>query len=800
MQNAPIWCNLKTALKITVGAYVLIGAVTQVSAQTVENAASANVGQASKKVHEDSSKGPSSETDDQSDITVTGTHIVGADTASPTYRYSQEDIQKAGQADLGEFIRSLPYNFSGGQNPGVMQGTVGITNANGTNASAPNLRGLGPDATLTLLNGHRLPYNGIFQSIDISAIPLAAVSNVQIVPDGASAIYGSDAVGGVVNIMLKRDFEGIETSARIGTTTQGGGFDQQYDLTAGTIWTNGGIMVAGQYQRQNPVLGSQREFTADLPRPADLLAKSNQYSLLVTAHQQVGDLVELSVDGHYNHRRSYTRFAPPADYVRYDNQSTDESFAVTPMVTVRFPANWTITVSGTYGKDDNDSRSGTILLPQGDSSYSTSCNCNETRAAELGASGALAVLPGGPIELAFGGGYREDTFRAISRDTGTSSTGGTRRNYYAYGEINVPLVSASNAKSGIERLVVTGAARYEHYNDFGSVTTPKLGLIYSPLVGLAIKGSWGKSFKAPTLVQLFQSSSVYLYPANWMGAPDLPASAAVIMPYGGNPNLRPERSDNWSVSADFDPVAIRGLHLSVSYFEVKYRDRVIQPINISTALSDPQFSDFISYNPDLAAQNKIIQGTIDFENLTPVPYDPANVIAVAEDRYINAARQNIRGIDVSGEYKFKAAGGDLSISGFASWLESSQKISPSTPESQLAGVIFNPPHFRARASAAWNSEWFRSAAYINYLGPVRDNRTQPNVDGADMVTIDLALGVALRTGAGPDRDADISLTVQNLLDKDPPFLQSTAANFAKFDSTNYSSLGRIISVTIRKKW
>src|SRR3546814_5220261 len=75
----------------------------------------------------------------------------------------------------------------------------GLANGNLDSSSQLNLRGLGPDATLTLLNGHRLPYGGAFAGIDISAIPVAAVERLEIVPDGASAQYGSDAVAGVAN-------------------------------------------------------------------------------------------------------------------------------------------------------------------------------------------------------------------------------------------------------------------------------------------------------------------------------------------------------------------------------------------------------------------------------------------------------------------------------------------------------------------------------------------------------------------------------------------------------------------------
>lgn len=155
------------------------------------------------------------------DIVVTGTRIRGALPSSPTITQTQEQIRNSGITNLGDYVRSLPQGFSGGQNPGVVFGVTGETNQNLSSASSINLRGLGQDATLTLLNGHRLAFNGAQQAIDISAIPLAAVDRIEIITDGASAIYGSDAVGGVANVLLKRSYDGISTTARFGVHRRG---------------------------------------------------------------------------------------------------------------------------------------------------------------------------------------------------------------------------------------------------------------------------------------------------------------------------------------------------------------------------------------------------------------------------------------------------------------------------------------------------------------------------------------------------------------------------------------------------
>jgi outer membrane receptor for ferrienterochelin and colicin len=197
------------------------------------------------------------------DIVVTGSRVRGAPSISPMTTVNREDAERSGQSDLGQVIRDLPQNFSGGQNPTIAGGGQGgFTNVSAS--STINLRGLGPDATLTLFNGHRVAFDAISQGIDISAIPLAAIERVDIVADGASALYGSDAVAGVANIILRRDFDGLTTSARLGTATDGGAVTQQYDAVTGRKWQTGGLMTAVDYQRSTQITAGQRSYTANI--------------------------------------------------------------------------------------------------------------------------------------------------------------------------------------------------------------------------------------------------------------------------------------------------------------------------------------------------------------------------------------------------------------------------------------------------------------------------------------------------------------------------------------------------------
>jgi iron complex outermembrane recepter protein len=186
------------------------------------------------------------------EVVVTGTHIRGFSPASPLIVLTSTDIANSGLSTSGEVLRNLPQSFAGGQ-----QSTIGANGAgpwqnlsNFNNSDSANLRGFGSDSTLVLINGLRASVTGFQGSVDISAIPLAAIDHIEIVTDGASALYGSDAVGGVVNFILKKDYSGADTSAEVGYPTDGGGVSQRYGQLLGTSWGSGSAILTYQYRDQ----------------------------------------------------------------------------------------------------------------------------------------------------------------------------------------------------------------------------------------------------------------------------------------------------------------------------------------------------------------------------------------------------------------------------------------------------------------------------------------------------------------------------------------------------------------------
>lgn len=212
--------------------------------------------------------GPSSKADEASNtIIVTGTNIRGgASVGSRLDVFTAQDINDAGYATLNQFMQTYAQNFPGGNSEDTFDRQ---SQGNFTRGAGINLRGLGNNSTLVLINGRRLPSSGLDTSFaDVSNIPAAAIERIEILTDGGSAIYGTDAIAGVVNILLKRDYEGAETRARFGTVTKGSLQEYQFSQTAGAHWSDGRGLVVYEYYRREPLDRTDRSFTgnADLRR------------------------------------------------------------------------------------------------------------------------------------------------------------------------------------------------------------------------------------------------------------------------------------------------------------------------------------------------------------------------------------------------------------------------------------------------------------------------------------------------------------------------------------------------------
>ncbi|SUW17014.1 TonB-dependent receptor [Brevundimonas diminuta] len=270
------------------------------------------------------------------DVVVTGTLLRGpGDTPSPVTVIRRDDLDRTGRATIADALASLPQNYAGSGTPTTALVGSDPMQSNSGLATGVNLRGLGPDSTLVLVNGRRMAgAGGRGDFADVSAVPTAAVERVDVLLDGASALYGADAVGGVVNIILRRDFDGQESRLRIGAS-RGGGESVIAAHTIGRTWSTGQALLSYEFERQNALSTMDRAYTA------------------------TGDLRPF---GGTDHR---TYYGAPGNIVRFDNATSAyvATHAIRPGADglARSPADF---VAGEQNYDNT--RVGAALVPEFD--------------------------------------------------------------------------------------------------------------------------------------------------------------------------------------------------------------------------------------------------------------------------------------------------------------------------------------------------------------------------------------------------------------------------------------------------
>lgn len=191
-------------------------------------------------------------------IEVTGSRIPRADveTAQPIITLSREQIQNQGFTSVADILQNLTSSGS----PAISRADA-LASGENVGGYYIDLRNLGAQRTLVLVNGKRL---GITTSglQDLSQIPVSAIQRIEVLKDGASAIYGSDAIAGVVNVITRRNFDGAEANVYLGSFDQGDGFRQSYDVTLGASGERASVTLSAEYTKEDPVFARDRWFSA----------------------------------------------------------------------------------------------------------------------------------------------------------------------------------------------------------------------------------------------------------------------------------------------------------------------------------------------------------------------------------------------------------------------------------------------------------------------------------------------------------------------------------------------------------
>jgi iron complex outermembrane receptor protein len=851
-------------------------------------------------------------------IVVTGTRIRGrAPAGASVITIDRSAITQSGYATTQQILQALPQNFGGGPNETTSITGRGNAEANATSGSAVNLRGLGPSSTLVLLDGERVAMAGISgRFVDISLIPTSVIERIEVLADGASALYGSDAVAGVVNIVPRKNFKGLELSGRAGLSNGFG--EAQLSGLLGVGGSRAHLVIGYEYYRRSALATADRPFfsedlrryglgdyrsaasipgtilaadgsayaipagqngtaltaaqlrpgpgaTSDVWAGADALPSQQRHALYAAARFAPSDGLEFYAQGLFA-RRTYTKRERAGWNTVYATVPVTNPFYVDPIgtgepVTVVYDFRkevgierthgssrglsgtgglrwssgpWQVDFHMSYGEQDEFTYYGNLVnsarldAALADTNPATALNLFGAGTAnnpatiaylrgsdsfsnhfavftqQLRADGPLFDLGAGAVRLAVGAehrreryfdnGERDDVFN-LQPVTYPRFLDAVRQVVAGYAELSVPLSAPGGRGPGIGALDVSAAIRGEHYNDFGDTLNPKLGLSWSPAALVRLRGAFGTSFRAPSFQDLRQDAatkSYFAYPIPDPASPTGTTNALILI--GNKPGMGPERATSWTAGVDFRPMAQRGLRAQLTYFNIRYRDRIANPgaALMTFFINRSVYAPIITDNPDPAVVAAYFASPYytHYNSLTP-----ADVTAVIDAQKQNLAEQRQQGLDFDVGYRTPLLGGQGEVGVRGTWLLGyTQKFTSSSPAANLVGTIGNPTDLRLRGWLQFETGRFSTALFANYInGYTNDSKLVARPVGS-WTTLDLQLGYRL----GAFR---VALSATNLLDTDPPLTPyGLTTTTIGFDLENASPLGRVFGLQVTRQW
>jgi iron complex outermembrane receptor protein len=595
------------------------------------------------------------------EVIVTGTRVQGLkaeDSLAPVQIIGSDALNKVGEFDLSEgLLQTVPsFNFGAGASNGDL----------GALFSYARLRGLSPNDTLVLIDGKRrhgtanmVVDGGQYQGAtgaDLSLIPLAAIDHVEVLTDGAAAQYGTDAIAGVINIILKHDDHG-------GLLTATGGQYYSHEGNTGDATVNFGLAPI-----ENSFLNITAEVKihghSDTIGPDPLIINHDGYDnvgqfpqvvnvpgypyvqggagdplyrlalLTYNSGFNLNDALELYSFGTFGYRnaQAYQNYRPPnvipqvwpngfnpiEAIVEYD-------FAETGGVKGKV-AGWNYDLSLTYGSDNDQVNVDTSANPDLYQTYGftpTDFHVGGFVATQLTTNLDLShefdVGLAAPLNLAFGAEARHETYEVEVGDPASRFEGGsasypgftltdqgehTRSNEAGYVDV---------ALTPIENLKLDGAGRFEHYSDFGDTTTGKLTARYDFSPEIALRGTVSNGFRAPTLAEEHYSATNVGPGIAFVQLPPNSVGASLI----GVDGLKPEKSTNYSLGLVLHPLP--NMTATIDAYQISIKDRIVGSGNVfgagdPTGVNSPNVIAAIEANGDVVNPNNFFTGINVFNN------------------------------------------------------------------------------------------------------------------------------------------------------------------------------------------
>ncbi|MBX3736929.1 MAG: TonB-dependent receptor [Candidatus Didemnitutus sp.] len=857
---------------------------------------------------------------------VTGSYLPAAanSVAIPVISIDRNSIENSGNSsDVLEILRKTAPQFNGNANLGSGNANIGGGSTNGGSQLA-----LRNTNTLVLVNGRRVAYapvgaSGGFQFVDVNLIPVAAVERIEVLADGASAIYGTDAVAGVVNIILRSDYNGFEAGGRYGwATSQGHAAERSAYIVGGVSNGKTSFTMSAEWIKDDPIFAYERPYSAvtfgsptfagsvnigsdfyylndSLGAPAVVgggrspaaLVAAGVYSGPRSAGQQfelfnlsryvtqklgnqrhaftgafehkVTDTFSIFGDLLYSNTRTASQingqplnigsvpagqFGNPFDVavtprnrlVDHPRQFFNDTTGIRGVVGLRgqLTPEWKWEAAANYNRITQDYKNPGVIN-----------NTNLIAAVEAGAfnlfarnndpaaygpfnivgtasggfvstlvnydakvTGTLFQVPAGNVDVAVGGEIRREK---LTGDADPLSIPDAQGNIGWNGAVSLsPFTADRDVKSifteirvpvlanapGAHLLELSGALRYEKYSDTSDPTVPKITVRYLPFNDeFALRGTYSKSFTAPTLYNLFGPAGIGF------------TSAFTLDPHDGsdpidnyqtnyqstsNPNLDPAKSRNYTAGFVYSPKNLKGFALSVDYWNIKQTGliaayggaRILQSVeDLGTA--SPYY-------------DRVRIGSFTGAHVT----GPGQISAgVPDDIYVtdslvNLAAVKLDGFDVTAKYRWDT--GTWGAFNFQSnvGIYNSYKVSffPGEDPEETAGHSSNfngtVPRWQTYTSADY--KWNNWGAFlgVRYLPSVTDNEDGAHV--GSFYTLDASVSYAFDRSWKYLGGARVTFGVNNAFNRFGP-LDPTVNTDANVDVATYGSTGRLLYVDLR---
>jgi iron complex outermembrane receptor protein len=753
--------------------------------------------------------------DQLEEVVVTGTHIRGAaPIGAPITIIDSADIAQSGYTTTEQLIQSLPGDFRGGAaGASADQRLSSGVNAtfNSSYGSGVNLRGLGSTATLVLVNGHRVASSGSGYFTDISTIPISAIDHIDVLTDGASAIYGSEAIAGVVNIVLKKDSEGLEVGLRYGGAS---GFSTDGAYTEiGHQWTGGGFTLGSDFSHGSSLDVSQRPYTASVPGPTSIFPSYKQTAVSTSIHQTVADMLEVHADAQYS-TSSKEAYNSVFSTIYRDTPATDR-WSASAGASFQLSHSWSVHYDVSSGAENNRPTEFQLATGAPAAFYDETKTLSRFTDQNLSASGELLPLPGGNLRIALGLDYRSegfDTNNITPFSVAPYSVG--RIVKAAYAEIYIPIFGDLNSVPGIKRLTLSAAVRHDRYSDFGNTTNPKYGISWSPVDGFELRGAYSTSFRAPaTGTELLNSKlGVIAAGVEAFPGPDESAAVPVFELLGGRPNLQPETATNATVGFDFKPSFIPSLSVSFNYYDISYSKQLATPPYVFDPLNDPAIASVITHYPDsssilalLSAAQAAGAQIYDFTGgaFGPNPY--ASTVYLYDLREQNLSTTKTSGFDVSANYRVLLGGDRLDTRVAVTHIDKfSTEVAAGAPDISTLNTVGNPASVRLRGQETWSRGTWSLSAAANYVGKYKDTSATTPVDVGSFATVDVAARYEVSGTSVPGLHGLVAaLAVSNVFDRAPPYVTNGTLGLfpgSHYDPANSDPTGRLITLALTKRW